>query len=67
VCKWRGSGPDWGAERIRSQNIFDESRTSRGRQNGEIIMAESMKGLKRSCRCAEVTEANIGQELTLMG
>ena len=30
-------------------------------------MAESMKGLKRSCRCAEVTEANIGQELTLMG
>ncbi len=30
-------------------------------------MAESMKGLKRSCRCAEVTEANVGQELTLMG
>ena len=30
-------------------------------------MAESMMGLKRSCRCAEVTEANIGQELTLMG
>ncbi len=30
-------------------------------------MAESMKGLKRSCRCAEVSEANIGQELTLMG
>ena len=30
-------------------------------------MAESMAGLKRSCRCTEVTEANIGQELTLMG
>ena len=30
-------------------------------------MAESMVGLKRSCRCAEVTEANIGQEMTLMG
>jgi len=30
-------------------------------------MAESMMGLKRSCRCAEVTEAHIGQELTLMG
>ena len=30
-------------------------------------MAESMAGLKRSCRCAEVTEANVGQELTLMG
>lgn len=30
-------------------------------------MAESMVGLHRSCRCAEVTEANIGQELTLMG
>ena len=31
------------------------------------IMAESMAGLKRSCRCAEVTEANVGQEMTLMG
>ncbi len=30
-------------------------------------MAESMVGLKRSCRCAEVTEANVGQEMTLMG
>ena len=30
-------------------------------------MAESMSGLKRSCRCTEVTEANVGQELTLMG
>ncbi len=33
----------------------------------EKVMAESMVGLKRSCRCAEVTEANIGQEMTLMG
>ena len=30
-------------------------------------MAESMAGLKRSCRCTEVTEANVGQKLTLMG
>lgn len=30
-------------------------------------MAESMAGLKRSYRCTEVTEANVGQELTLMG
>ena len=30
-------------------------------------MAESMAGLKRSCRCAEVTEANVGQKMTLMG
>lgn len=30
-------------------------------------MAESMKGLRRSMRCAEVSEANIGEELTLMG
>ena len=30
-------------------------------------MAESMAGLKRSCRCTEVTEANVGQELTLTG
>ncbi len=30
-------------------------------------MAESMKGLKRTCRCAEVTEAMIGETITLMG
>lgn len=30
-------------------------------------MAESMKGLKRSHRCTEVTTANIGQEVTVMG
>ena len=30
-------------------------------------MAESMAGLKRSCRCAEDTESNVGQEMTLMG
>ncbi len=30
-------------------------------------MAESMKGLKRSCRCAEVTKSQIGETVTLMG
>ncbi|MCI1305245.1 MAG: aspartate--tRNA ligase [Lachnospiraceae bacterium] len=30
-------------------------------------MAESMKGMKRTCRCAEVTEDRIGSEVTLMG
>lgn len=30
-------------------------------------MAESMKGLKRTCRCAEVTEEFIGKKVTLMG
>ena len=30
-------------------------------------MAESMKGLKRSCRCAELSVANAGQEVTVMG
>ena len=30
-------------------------------------MAESMAGLKRSHRCAEVSEANIGQDVTVMG
>ena len=30
-------------------------------------MAESMNGLKRTCRCTEVSEANIGQTVTLMG
>ena len=30
-------------------------------------MAESMQGLHRTCRCAEVTNEMIGQELTLMG
>ena len=26
-------------------------------------MAESMKGLKRTCRCAEVTKADIGKKI----
>lgn len=30
-------------------------------------MAESMQGLKRSYRCAEVSESNIGEVVTLMG
>ncbi len=30
-------------------------------------MAESMKGLKRTCRCAEVTKADIGKKVTVMG
>lgn len=30
-------------------------------------MAESMQGLKRTHRCAEVTKADIGQSVTLMG
>ncbi len=30
-------------------------------------MGESMKGLKRTCRCAEVTTADIGKTVTLVG
>ena len=30
-------------------------------------MAESMAGLKRSCRCTEVTSAQIGEKVTVMG
>ena len=30
-------------------------------------MAESMKGLKRTCRCAELSEKNIGDTVTVMG
>ena len=30
-------------------------------------MAESMKGLKRSCRAAELSAANVGQNVTVMG
>lgn len=30
-------------------------------------MAESMQGLKRTCRCAEVTKEQIGDTVTLMG
>ena len=30
-------------------------------------MAESMKGLSRTCRCAELSEQNIGQTVTVMG
>ena len=30
-------------------------------------MAESMQGLHRTCRCAEVTKEMIGKEVVLMG
>ena len=30
-------------------------------------MAETMKGLKRTHRCTEVTTANVGQTVTVMG
>ena len=30
-------------------------------------MAESMKGLKRSCRCAELNVSNVGETVTVMG
>ncbi len=30
-------------------------------------MAESMKGLKRTCRCGEISAANIGETVTVMG
>lgn len=30
-------------------------------------MAESMKGMKRTCRCAELNESNIGDTVTVMG
>lgn len=30
-------------------------------------MAESMKGLKRTCRCAELTTGEVGQTVTVMG
>ncbi len=33
----------------------------------EEIMAESMLGLKRTHRCTEVTKANVGSEVTVMG
>ncbi len=30
-------------------------------------MAESMRGLKRTCRCAELSATNVGQTVTVMG
>ena len=30
-------------------------------------MAESMKGLHRTCRCAELTTSDIGKTVTVMG
>lgn len=32
-----------------------------------MTMAESMKGLRRTCRCAELTTNHIGQTVTVMG
>ena len=34
---------------------------------GQERMAESMRGMKRTCRCAELSEKNIGEEVTMMG
>ena len=34
---------------------------------GQEKMAESMRGMKRTCRCAELSEKNIGEEVTMMG
>ena len=33
----------------------------------ENIMAESMKGLKRTHRCGELSAANVGENVTVMG
>ncbi len=30
-------------------------------------MAEPMRGMKRTCRCAELSEKNIGEEVIVMG
>ena len=37
------------------------------RQEEDKEMAESMQGLHRTCRCAEVTTEMVGKEVTLMG
>ena len=39
---------------------------NKGRKEGNI-MAESMKGLKRTHRCTEVSNKNIGETVTVMG
>lgn len=39
----------------------------RSDRNGEKKMEESMKGLRRTCRCAELTEEHAGQSVTVMG
>ena len=43
------------------------NRKSNDRKIKETIMAESMKGLHRSHRCTEVSSANIGEKVTVMG
>ena len=43
--------------------MVKEALTDKRRLN----MGESMVGMKRSHRCTEVTAANIGQEVTVMG
>jgi aspartyl-tRNA synthetase len=37
------------------------------RNEVKLIMAESMKGLKRTNRCTEVSAADVGREVTVMG
>ena len=34
---------------------------------GKLVMAEAMVGLKRTHRCTEVSAANVGETVTVMG
>ena len=45
------------------KNIIKIERTD----GGINVMAESMSGLQRSCRCAELSKADVGREVTVMG
>ena len=45
------------------KNIIKIERTD----GGINVMAESMSGLQRGCRCAELSKADVGREVTVMG
>jgi histidyl-tRNA synthetase len=53
------------SKRLRRQKISQDYQNKEKQE--ETGMAESMKGMKRSHRCGEVTEQEIGKEVTLMG
>ena len=50
-----------------NENVINWLKQFRLKIKGDFEMAESMQGLKRSHRCGELSLANVGQNVTVMG